>query len=72
MIRLRFGCGHVFDAGNNVQTARCYCQGPGSDKVTRVDARAPRFTGTVTGPVAEFKNLEPIDVSHLMKGTHHA
>lgn len=63
MIALRFICGH---AGSISETATtrpvCQC---GETRVARVKARAPRFTGTCTGPYAEYRAVEPggIDVT---------
>lgn len=57
MIRVTFACGHTGTAATNIDTPpRCAC---GETRITRTFARAPRFTGAVTGPYAETKAIEP-------------
>jgi hypothetical protein len=58
MIAIRFACGHTLMIGDKAGASPvCAC---GERQVTMVDPRRmPRFTGTVTGPMAEFKALEP-------------
>lgn len=60
-MRITFGCGHTADMGDNPSGSPvCAC---GDRRVTHVKARAPRFVGACTGPMAEFKNLGPATVS---------
>lgn len=58
MIAVRFKCGHAAMVGDNVSVSPvCAC---GERQITMVNPRRmPRFTGTVTGPVSEYKALEP-------------
>lgn len=56
-IRVRFACGHeqAVDITSAV-APRCFC---GESRISRAFARAPKFTGAVTGPYAETKSVEP-------------
>ena len=59
-ISIRWGCGHTtaLDLAKGQRPTACtLC---GHTQRTRVIADPPRFTGTVRGPLAEFKALEPI------------
>lgn len=59
MIEVRFLCDHTLAMGDKVD-ASPRCPVCGETKVRSVKPnRLPRFTGTVTGPMAEFKGLEP-------------
>jgi hypothetical protein len=49
-----FQCGHTREATGAETELRCDC---GEARITQVVAPAPRFTGHVTGPHAEFQNL---------------
>jgi hypothetical protein len=64
VIALRFTCGHAGSASPNAATAPV-CGQCGETRIAHVKARAPRFTGTCTGPYAEYKALEPggVDVT---------
>jgi hypothetical protein len=62
-IEVRFACGHKSAIGVNVDTAPvCRC---GETRIVRTFARAPRFTGAVSGPYAETRAMEPgvVDVA---------
>ena len=60
-MQIRFACGHQVMLGDNPNgTPICTC---GETRIQGVHARAPRFTGTCTGPYAEFKNLAPAVVN---------
>lgn len=58
MIAIRFACGHAGLISETVHTSPvCAC---GERTIVMVDPRRmPKFTGTVSGPVAEYKALEP-------------
>jgi hypothetical protein len=61
MITITFLCGHTREmTGNEAGELCCGC---GERQVTKIDAPAPRFTGHVQGPHAEFKNLDPQPVT---------
>lgn len=56
-----FACGHTLALGDNPSgTPVCGC---GNQQIARTHARAPRFTGTCSGPYAEFRNLAPTTVN---------
>jgi len=60
-MRITFACGHDAQIGDNPSGAPvCAC---GEKRIQAVKVRAPRFTGAVSGPYAEFKNLEPAVVN---------
>jgi hypothetical protein len=60
-MRVTFACGHDADVPDAVSVApMCGC---GEKRVQSVKARAPKFTGSCTGPYAQAKALEPIRVS---------
>lgn len=58
MIAIRWKCGHTATVGDNVSVSPiCAC---GERQITMANPRRmPRFTGTVRGPVAEYKALDP-------------
>lgn len=59
MIRVDFACGHSLAIGDSANAAP-RCAACGEVQVRRVTtSRPPRFTGTVTGPYADFKGLDP-------------
>lgn len=65
MIRVDFACGHSLAIGDRVD-APPRCSVCGETQVRRaMPDRMPRFTGTVTGPYAQFSALEPgiVDVA---------
>lgn len=68
MIAIRFKCGHTIMIGDKTDVSPvCDC---GERQITMVDPRRmPRFTGTVTGPMSEFKALEPGTVNVAPGGT---
>lgn len=57
MIHITYVCGHTTTIGETVNGSPvCAC---GERRIAMVDPRRmPRFTGTVTGPCAEFKALD--------------
>ena len=61
-----FACGHqVIISETSLVKPTCAC---GEHRVRSVQARAPRFTGTCTGPYAAFKALEAVPVSLADQG----
>ena len=64
MIAIGFKCGHSLSVSDQVNISPvCHC---GETQITSVrPSRMPRFTGTVTGPMAEYKALDPgvVDVT---------
>ena len=58
MVTVIFVCGHSVQLGDKAGASpRCGC---GCATVARtMPSRPPRFTGTCTGPYADFKALEP-------------
>ena len=58
MVTVIFTCGHTAQISDKASASpRCRC---GCAQVARaIPSRLPRFTGTVTGPLAEFKALDP-------------
>lgn len=58
-VQVLFTCGHGAKLGDTIN-ASPRCVTCGCAEVARsVPSRLPRFTGTCTGPLAEFKALEP-------------
>lgn len=55
---LRFACGHAMDVDDDV-TAAPSCAVCGASRITRVQARPPRFVGVCTGPCATPQALAP-------------
>ena len=63
MITVRFACGHQSEVSERLEAApRCRC---GETRVVSTQARAPRFTGAVTGPYAETKSVEPGNAAQI-------
>ena len=58
MITVKFACGHQVQVGES-QAWQPVCATCGETHVARVQARPPRFVGTVSGPYCETKGLEP-------------
>ena len=59
MMTIYFRCQHTLVIGDR-SDASPRCPTCGDTRVTRVQtSRPPRFVGTVTGPYAETKGLEP-------------
>lgn len=58
MISFTFACGHRAEFSDQMQVSpRCSC---GEIQIVAVvPSRMPRFTGTVSGPYAEYKALDP-------------
>lgn len=54
MISVTFECGHTKTANGSEAQLQCQC---GETRVAAVMAPSPRFSGCVTGPHAEFKDL---------------
>jgi hypothetical protein len=62
-MRIKFTCGTV-QAVDPDKTPSPVCGHCGTRQISRVlDARAPRFSGTVTGPHADTKRLDPMAVN---------
>lgn len=61
MIEIRFRCGHTLRVDPD-RVQRPSCLECGETMVARVQAPPPRFVGTVTGPLAETKHMEPAHV----------
>ena len=58
-IQLVFTCGHTAQIGDRADSSP-RCAACGCVQVARaISSRLPRFTGTCTGPLAEFKALDP-------------
>lgn len=57
MVTVTFLCGHTRQM-TGAETGDLVC-GCGERQVTKIDAPDPHFIGHVTGPHAEFKNLDP-------------
>lgn len=59
MISVQFQCGHVTDVSDKAGSAP-RCSMCGTTQIVRViPKRMPRFVGTVQGPLAEYKALDP-------------
>lgn len=58
MIHIWYACGHEGRLSESLMaTPICHC---GEKQIARVvPSRPPRFVGTVTGPHAEYKALDP-------------
>jgi len=66
-MRIDFACGHHATIGDNPSLAPiCWC---GESRIQSVQARAPRFVGSATGPYCETKALEPAVVSLATGGS---
>lgn len=61
MITLTFRCGHRMQV-DPVRVHRPSCPQCGETIVARVQAPVPTFVGTVTGPFAQTKHMEPAHV----------
>ena len=59
---IHFACGHALTIGDNQQTAPL-CVICGESRIQSVQARAPRFVGVASGPLCEFKHLDPATVN---------
>ena len=69
MIHLIFVCGHTTRVSDTAN-ASPRCTDCGCIQVSRViPSRLPRFTGTVTGPVSDYKALEPGTVNVAPAGS---
>lgn len=67
-MQIKFRCGTV-QAVDPDKTPSPVCAHCGTTTIARVlDARAPRFTGTVTGPHADTRRLDPVAVNLAEKG----
>mgnify|MGYP001558283210 FL=1 len=57
-IHIGFACGHTISVSDQVNSSPvCHC---GTTQITSVrPTRAPRFTGTCSGPHAEYQALTP-------------
>jgi hypothetical protein len=67
-MRVKFRCGMTQPVDPD-KTPSPVCGHCGTSVIARVlEARAPRFTGTVTGPHADTRRLEPMAVNLAEKG----
>lgn len=57
-MKIRFACGHE-QAVSETAEAAPLCYECGESRVTRVQARPPRFTGACSGPYAVTQAVEP-------------
>jgi len=66
-MQIEFRCGHQQPVTSNASDPRCGC---GEFRVARMVSRvaAPRFTGRVNGPCAEYAPLEAVAVDVTEKG----
>lgn len=58
MIQIQFACGHDGTISESAM-ARPVCHCGNAQIVTVRPSRPPRFTGTCTGPHAEYRALDP-------------
>lgn len=70
MIIVKFACGHSISVSDNTgwQPVCVVCKEP---RIARIQSRAPRFTGTVTGPYAEYKAFDGAVVNVAPGGPLH-
>lgn len=66
---VRFRCGHALELPDTYAAAP-RCATCGETVVSRVQARPPRFLGTVRGPCATYEDLGAVPV-RLTKETQH-
>lgn len=67
MIQIRYQCGHDGRLGDAASgSPRCHC---GETRVVYVKtSRPPRFSGSASGPYAEFKAVDPAVVNVATAG----